>query len=72
MFEIEKGVPLPEGRETGFVYPFRLMEIGDSFVVADEDKLKSARAAAYAYSRRSGHKFACRRVDKGWRFWRVS
>jgi hypothetical protein len=72
MFEVEKGVPLPEVRQSGSVYPFRLMEIGDSFVVTDEDVVKNARAAAYVYSKRSGHKFACRRVDKGWRFWRVS
>jgi len=72
MFEIEKGVPLPERRQSGSVYPFRFMEVGDSFVVSEEDRLKNARAAAYSYGKRSGHRFACRRVGNGWRFWRVS
>jgi hypothetical protein len=72
MFTIEKGVPLPERTERQAAYPFRLMEVGDSFVVGDELAVKRARAAAYAFSKRTGNRFACRRVGDGWRFWRVS
>lgn len=31
MYKIEKGVPAPEGKESK--YPFRAMEVGDSFFV---------------------------------------
>jgi hypothetical protein len=72
MFTIEKDVPLPAVRQPGAVYPFRLMEVGDSFLLSDEAVVKRARASAYMASKRLNAKFACRRVADGWRFWRVS
>ena len=72
MFEIEKGVPLPTSRQPVSAYPFRLMEVGDSFLLSDAAVIKRARASAYMASKRLGRKFACRRVADGWRFWRVS
>jgi hypothetical protein len=72
MFQIEKDVPLPEARQPASSYPFRLMEVGDSFMVTDEEVAKRARASAYMTSKRMGAKFACRTVADGWRFWRVA
>jgi hypothetical protein len=73
MFTIEKGIPVPAARNTsGSMYPFRLMEVGDSFLLADESMVKRARASANVTGKRMGAKFACRKVSDGWRFWRVS
>jgi hypothetical protein len=72
MFTIEKGIPVPLFRTSGSIYPFRLMEVGDSFLLADESMVKRARASANVTGKRMGAKFACRKVADGWRFWRVS
>jgi hypothetical protein len=52
---IEKGVPIPDGRYTNGgreKYPFRRMEIGDSFFVSDEGRMSGQwlRAKLYTYA----------------------
>lgn len=76
MFEIEKGIPLPEsnkarGRE--LKYPFRKMLVGDSFVVPVSTRLEYQKlsSAASQAGIRSGMKFATRRVDGGVRVFRI-
>jgi len=72
-FEIEKGIPLIDkarspGR-TGF-YPFRRMDIGDSFLV--EDVKKGHSGVSTANVRLNPKKFAARKVEGGLRIWRIA
>jgi len=68
--EIEKGVPQPDAK-TG-KYPFRQMEVGDSFFAplgsSDPNPFNT-----YATAKRikDGRKYSVRRVDGGIRVWRV-
>jgi hypothetical protein len=76
---IEKNIPLPVGRAGNGsgrapVYPFRLMEVGDSFMVPAQTDKEFARVeqAAYRANRnKSGCKYTARRVDGGIRVWRI-
>lgn len=72
--EVTKGVPMPGvTRKFGLRrYPFNQMEVGDSFAVPKDADSKAVRTAAYCYGGRHGMKFACRKVDDGYRIWRVS
>jgi hypothetical protein len=71
-FEIEKGVPVPSGAVSNR-YPFREMEVGDSFFVpSGATQAGNVRAAAAMAGRRHGAKFkVCQKAD-GVRVWRVS
>lgn len=78
MYQIEKGIEVPAkkilaGRNS--VYPFATMEVGDSFFVPQVDgKPKtdgSIRSAARQVAKKLGFKFTVRRVDGGFRCWRV-
>jgi hypothetical protein len=79
MFKIEKNVPAPElfSRGRPRIYPFREMEIGDSFFVAQEKSnqfsIKLSNAAASS-GFRTGAKFSIRWVEEegGYRCWRIS
>ena len=55
-------------------YPFELMDVGDSFFVADYRKAESARISAIQFCKRKGKswKFTQRKMDGGWRIIRVS
>ena len=78
MYEIEKNIPFPErkmykGRAEK--YPFKTMEIGDSFIVEciPEEKQKTSNrvvGAAIWVARQQGKKFRTRQVDGGVRCWR--
>ena len=70
MFEIEKGIEIPEARAGKRTYPWQEMEIGDSFFVkgGTYDQLNSA--TSYAGSRRN-KKFVVRVVPEGVRIWRT-
>lgn len=83
-FAIEKGVPLPP-RRTGAgsgrpaVYPWREMEVGDSFAVPFGDR--SARKALVSMTRSAsdarrriggGVRFSCRTEGDCVRIWRVA
>lgn len=76
-FEIQANVPIPQsGRATR--YPFRAMEVGESFLVPvtpmDDRKLVRIRlnSAAVAAGRRLKRKFVTRAVpeEHGYRCWR--
>lgn len=78
MVKIDKGIPLPPRRRGGGagrtgrapIYPWREMEIGDSFFLPDiEPHLISSLAAGAA--QRTGRKFATRIEGDGVRVWRI-
>lgn len=73
MYQIDKDVELPStGRSS--VYPFSKMEVGDSFLVATDDKRRAAslRACASTYAKKNSVKFTCKQVDGGVRVWRTA
>ena len=71
--KIDTGVPIEANYTNGRPekYPWRQMEVGDSFF-AEEMPLKRASTYAWEAGRRTGRKFACRRQENGVRIWRVS
>lgn len=75
MYKIEKQIPIPEGSGMGAVrkYPFREMEIGDSFDTGSVAPSK-VRCAASAYGSRHNTKYTVRidAASGGYRCWRVS
>lgn len=73
MFEIEKGVPIPEITHAS-KYPFEKMEVGDSFFVEGDEAKNRLYSSASVYSKRHGGKtkFVVRGVDGGARCWRTS
>ena len=73
-FKIEKGVPLPVGAGTQghAVYPFRQMEVGDSFFVPNP-KPNTVHSAVGSFKKRNPeYRFAVRNQDGGVRVWRIS
>jgi hypothetical protein len=77
MYQIEKGIEVPAKKifVGKSVYPFATMEVGDSFFVPQVDgKPKtdgSLRSSARQAAKKFGFKFTVRRVDGGFRCWRV-
>ena len=73
--KIDADIPIKASYNNGRPekYPWRKMEVGDSFFVSSETmNLKRASTYAWDASRRTGRKFACRRQDDGIRIWRIS
>lgn len=75
MYEVEKGVPIIYGPGKT-KYPFRSMEVGDSFL-ADINKrhveCSSAVEAAKKFGKRYGKRFSYRKVDASKvRIWRTA
>ena len=69
-FTIAKNVPLPDANRAK--YPFREMEVGDSFYVPGKRKYLSATAAAVGFAKVNAWcKFASRKEGDGGRIWRV-
>ena len=67
-FKIETDVPVPPIFAR---YPFAQMQLGDSFVMPQE-QVSKARNAASAFARKRGVKFLFRRVDNDtFRCWRI-
>jgi hypothetical protein len=75
VYEIEKGIPVPEPVQRGPwpKYPLRIMQIGDSFFVksSNEKLLASVINSAREFGSRNKKKFATRLMDGGIRVWRV-
>lgn len=71
--KIEKGIPLPSrgGANGNAKYPWRTMEVGDSFLVPAKTPRKFSAHMAQA-QRNTGHKFASRTVEGGCRVWRTA
>jgi hypothetical protein len=72
-YEIEKNVPIPtiKRKAPAEKYPFRHMEIGDSFFIPDETGT-SVSGLVSAYGKKLGKKFSSRTVKDGARIWRLS
>ena len=74
--KIEKGIPIPPPykpknlNNTRPKYPFRHMEVGDSFFVPRLEAQR-ARSAASQQSSRSRRKFTTRKEGDGLRVWRI-
>lgn len=70
-YEVEKGVPLTKAATTT-KYPWAEMEPGDSFFVeGGGDRRSVVSSVASARGRRTGEKYTIRKVDGGFRVWRV-
>jgi hypothetical protein len=65
--------PICENSNLKTNYPFRNMNIGQSFFIDDFKKAQSARIAAYQFSKRTylDWKFSLRKMDGGWRLFRI-
>lgn len=73
MIVVEKGVPVPKKREVKkreSRYPFDVMDVGDSFLIATD--CTKVRAAAYAYAKRQNKKFVVRKIGSAHRCWRLA
>jgi hypothetical protein len=70
-YVIEKNVPLARTTGNPTVYPFRQMEIGDSFFAANAPCQKLGNAARYA-GKALNRTFKTRTVEGGTRVWRVA
>lgn len=79
MYEIDKGVPMPGKRSNDRCrYPFRTMEVGDSFLVPFKmvrgrriDHYAVNEAASRFRRRNPGYSFNWQLTDEGIRVWRV-
>jgi hypothetical protein len=75
MIEIDKGIPMP-ALGSAKKYPFKDMEVGDSFFVEENEKngdinaiQKRLSVSAYGYRPR---KFSALKVEGGVRVWRIA
>jgi hypothetical protein len=71
MYEIEKNVALPPEPNTLGIYPWRELEIGDSFFVKDKKKNNISNMASQA-GKRMARKFTIRAMEGGIRVWRTA
>lgn len=71
--QIERGIPIPSEKNGRSRYPFATLEIGASFLVKTEAAARRVSSAANWFSRVKDitKKFKTRRVEEGWRCWRV-
>lgn len=69
-FKIEAGVAMPPARNAA-KYPFKTMNVGDSFVFAPEHR-NTIGGAAHNYGKDHNQKFTIRKISEGYRCWRVS
>lgn len=68
--KIEKGIKGPATRMAG-KYPFKDMEIGDSFLVPFESEMTIRTRAYHFGGTNPGFKFTVRKVQNGIRCWRI-
>jgi hypothetical protein len=69
-YEIDKDVQL-SNKSRPYIYPYRDMDVGDSFFVP-EGKMPTVNAANYRAFKSLGWKFSARKQDGGIRVWRTS
>lgn len=75
--KIDKNIPIPPADRRGLAtsrttkYPFRKMQIGESFLFPKGTKVSNARSAAQQTARRSNMKFSVRQIEEGIRCWRI-
>lgn len=68
-YKIERGIPIPPkgGERTGLTATLRALDVGDSFLIANEKE----RLRALHFASRAGVKIATRKVEGGIRVWRT-
>ena len=72
---VDKGIPVPDDNRRGrlAIYPWKTMEVGDSFFIEAKagEKLGTIQrrlsACAACYHKSSGHRYTTRQVDGGCR-----
>jgi hypothetical protein len=71
--KIEKNIPIPGIRGGALTrkYPFNEMEVGDSIFVEKRKGLYNPGNAAGNYGKTHGMKFSVRKVEGGFRIWRI-
>ena len=77
-FPVETGIPMPDGRQDSrynYKYPWRQMNVGDSFFIAAADdkrrKLARIRSVMFYHNNKYPEQFEARIVDAGVRVWRT-
>ena len=83
-FPVQPDVPLPKPFDSRCKYPWRLMEVGDSFFVPVEASgdphlvlpairrvLSAVRSGIVYRHKKSAERFTCRRDESGVRVWRT-
>ena len=70
--EIESGVPIPDAKGAKR-YHFEDMQVGDSMLFEERKKAESAQASAYDWALRHNPDFKVsrRKVEGGYRLWRI-
>lgn len=71
MYSIEKGIEIPKSQKKNLKYPFRNMEIGDSFFVEKDRRLAAYSIVSQFARQNPPMKFTTRVVDGGVRVWRI-
>ena len=71
MYKVEKNVPMPtySGKKGVSKYPFKEMEVGDSFEF--KGSKPTIDAAVNRFSKILDYKFTVRKVENGFRIWRT-
>lgn len=74
---IDAGIPMPEPRATRVVYPYKEMEVGESFLVEPKGKETKNLLAVVcnrnnAMAKKLGRKFRAKTMEDGIRVWRVA
>ena len=72
--KIDNHVPIPKyaPKHGSAKYPFREMEVGDSFFIERKEDVHRAKAAARMMANRTRLVFTMRREDNGVRIWRTA
>ena len=70
MYKVDTGIDVPDSRTK---YPFTDMGVGDSILFEEKKTAESARVASLRFARahRGEWVFSLRKVDNGWRLWRI-
>ena len=74
MYTIEKNIPFQNTRNGDKVGLVSKMNVGDSFLITDEDDIHLARQKAASYTtagRRLNMKLTARTTEEGVRVWRI-
>lgn len=72
MFCVECGIKIPKPSRKVIKYPFRQMNVGDSFFVEGERKKGKAHQASKMFrSRNKDYKFLAEHEGNGIRIWRI-
>ena len=74
MITIDKNIPIPTNGTAGapHKYPWRDMEVGDSFYVNGPTRRDSLSQCSSRAARIYGRKFSIRKENCGFRVWRIA